>query len=90
MARSQRSGVPLERGDVVDPPENSQESVGARVRQALERLSASQREVIHLHYFSGLSYKEIARALGTTSQAVHGRMQRARRVLARRLIEMDE
>jgi RNA polymerase sigma-70 factor (ECF subfamily) len=90
MARSQTSGVPLQRGDIVDPPGNNEERVGPRVRQALERLSASQREVIHLHYFSGLSYKEIAHALGTTSQAVHGRMQRARRVLARRLSEMDE
>ena len=90
MARSQTSGAPLERRDIVDPPGNDEETVGPRVRQALERLSAPQREVIHLHYFSGLSYKEIARALGTTSQAVHGRLQRARRVLARRLSERDE
>lgn len=61
-----------------------------QVRQALERLSTSAREVIQLHYFSGLSYDEIARVLGISSQAVHGRMQRARRVLARRLSETDE
>ena len=90
MARSQTSDVPLDRGDIVDPPGNQAGRAGPRVRQALERLSASQREVIHLHYYSGLSYKQIAQALGTTSEAVHGRLQRARRVLARRLSEMDE
>jgi len=90
MARSQTDGVPFEPEHVADLPEENDDRVGGRVRQALERLSKSQREVIYLHYFSGLSYKEIAQALGITSEAVHGRMQRARRVLARRLSEKDE
>jgi len=90
MARSQTDGVPLGPEHVADPCEENEDRVGGRVRLALERLSKSQREMIHLHYFSGLSYKEIAQALGITSQAVHGRMQRARRVLARRLTKRDE
>ena len=40
------------------------------------------REVILLHYFSGLSYEEIAAALKTLPQAVHGRLIRARRKMA--------
>jgi RNA polymerase sigma-70 factor, ECF subfamily len=46
--------------------------------------------VVQLHYFSGLSYDDIARALGISSQAVHGRMQRARRMLANWLSKAEE
>ena len=88
MARSQTNAAPIER-EPVSPADNDDDAV-AQVRQALERLSASARDVIQLHYFSGLSYDEIARVLGISPQAVHGRMQRARRVLARRLSETDE
>jgi RNA polymerase sigma-70 factor (ECF subfamily) len=49
----------------------------ARVRAALERLPHSQRTVIHLHRFEGLSFPEIARALGTTEGAVKLRAFRA-------------
>lgn len=52
------------------------------VGEALEKLPVSAREVLTLHYFSGLSYEEIALSLGISSQAVHGRMQRARKMLA--------
>ena len=89
MARSTTNGVPLETEPVADLREEHEEARG-RVRRALERLPKSQREVIYLHYFSGLSHKEIAAALGITSQAVHGRLQRARRVLARWLSKRDQ
>ena len=61
--------------------------VAAEVRDALEQLPLAAREVLNLHYFCGLSYKEIARSLGLSSEAVHGRMQRARRKLARHLAD---
>lgn len=41
-----------------------------RVREALDALPESQRTVIHLHRYEGLSFGEIARALGTTEGAV--------------------
>jgi RNA polymerase sigma-70 factor (ECF subfamily) len=88
MVCSQTNDVPIER-EPVSPADNDDGAV-AQVHQALERLSTSAREVIHLHYFSGLSYDEIARVLGISPQAVHGRMQRARRVLARWLSETEE
>ena len=49
------------------------------VRQAVRRLPRRAREVIVLHYFSGLSHSEVAAALGVSPQAVHGRLIRARR-----------
>jgi RNA polymerase sigma-70 factor (ECF subfamily) len=54
----------------------------ALVRRAVQRLSKSAREVIVLHYFSGLTYEQIAAVLGISTQAVHGRLLRARRKLA--------
>ena len=49
---------------------------------AMMQLDEPSREVIVLHYFSALSHSEIAAALGLSSAAVHGRLQRARRKLA--------
>jgi RNA polymerase sigma-70 factor, ECF subfamily len=49
---------------------------------ALMQLDELSREVIVLHYYSALSHAEIAAALGLSSAAVHGRLQRARRKLA--------
>ena len=52
------------------------------VRQAVERLPGRAREVVLLHYFSGLTYEQIAVLLETSPQAVHGRLIRARRKMA--------
>lgn len=60
-----------------------------RVRDAVARLTSTYREVIELHYFSRLPYEEIARVLGISADAVHGRMQRARRKLARHLSKRE-
>lgn len=52
---------------------------------AVGRLSTSAREVVLLHYFGGMTHAQIASALGTSPQAVHGRLVRARRKIARDL-----
>jgi RNA polymerase sigma-70 factor (ECF subfamily) len=90
MSRTRPKHLPLD--DIVA----SSSSVGdgdestKSVRGAVDRLSKSGREVILLHYFSGLSYEEIGTALGISLQSVHGRLQRARRSLARELTEIDQ
>jgi len=40
------------------------------VRAALSRLPETQRTVIHLHRYEGMTFSEIARVLGTTPGAV--------------------
>jgi len=55
------------------------------IDSALRQLDELSREVVVLHYFSELSHAEIATALGLSSAAVHGRLQRARHKLARKL-----
>ena len=53
-----------------------------QVQEALQLLEQTSREIVVLHYFSGLSYEEIGHALGLSVQSVHGRLQRSRRKLA--------
>jgi RNA polymerase sigma-70 factor (ECF subfamily) len=60
-----------------------------QVQEALSLLDETAREIVILHYFSGLSYDEIGQALGLSVQGVHGRLQRARRKLARVLDARD-
>jgi len=53
-----------------------------RTRQALDRLPESQRAVVVLAKFEGLSQKEIAASLGITEGAVESRLVRAMRQLS--------
>jgi RNA polymerase sigma-70 factor (ECF subfamily) len=52
------------------------------VRQSVRRLPKAAREVVVLHYFSGLTHDQIAATLDISPQAVHGRLIRARRKIA--------
>jgi RNA polymerase sigma-70 factor (ECF subfamily) len=75
-----RSRLP---SDVTEPrATNPTDDRASLVRQSVERLPERAREVILLHYFSGLSHEQIAIVLGTSPQAVHGRLIRARRKMA--------
>jgi RNA polymerase sigma-70 factor (ECF subfamily) len=60
-----------------------------QVQDALQLLEETSREIVLLHYFSGLSYQEIGQALGLSVQGVHGRLQRARSKLAQLLDAHD-
>jgi RNA polymerase sigma-70 factor (ECF subfamily) len=62
----------------------------ARVRTALETLPESQRTVVELHRFHGLSFAEIASALHTTEGAVKLRAFRAYGALRAALADLVE
>jgi RNA polymerase sigma-70 factor, ECF subfamily len=57
------------------------------LRDALEELPDTQREVIVLRHIAGLSPSEIAERLGKSEGSVHGLHHRARRALRSALIE---
>jgi RNA polymerase sigma-70 factor (ECF subfamily) len=61
---------------------NQETHVSDVVRKAVLQLPGRAREVVVLHYFTGLSHKEIAAVLDLSTEAVHGRLVRARRMLA--------
>lgn len=67
---------------VLDPLERSQAGEEAeRVRRALERLPEEQRVTLLLRHFQGLSYEEIAEALGLPLGTVKWRIHDAMRKL---------
>ena len=52
------------------------------VKNAMNKLSASSKEVIYLRYYDGLSYEQISEVLGISEQAINGRLRRAKKKLA--------
>lgn len=55
---------------------NGQKELHNSVNTALAQLSTEQREVILLHYYDGMSFSEIARALGCREGTIRGRAHR--------------
>lgn len=53
-----------------------------QIHEALGELDETSREIILLHYFSGMTYEEVGVVFDLSTQAIHGRLQRARRKLA--------
>jgi len=56
------------------------------VRETVARLAPEQRMVVVLRYTEGLSYDEIAEILGCSKGTVASRLNRAHKVLERRLV----
>jgi len=79
----ERSGAPEPASPEADP----EAALAARerwraTRAAIDRLPPSQRSVLVLAKFEGLSYREISETLGITESAVESRLVRAMRRLA--------
>jgi RNA polymerase sigma-70 factor (ECF subfamily) len=55
------------------------------LRRAIERLPASQREVVLMHYLEETSVKSVADLLSVSVKTVEGRLYQARRTLRRLL-----
>lgn len=55
------------------------------VRQAIEQLPVSAKELVILRYYNGLSYEEISTVLGISRAAINGRLTRAKRKIAKYL-----
>ncbi|MHC4625008.1 MAG: RNA polymerase sigma factor [Planctomycetota bacterium] len=52
------------------------------VREAIGRLPASDREVIFLRFYDGMTYEDISAVLGISTQAINGRLRRAKKKIA--------
>jgi RNA polymerase sigma-70 factor, ECF subfamily len=91
--RRRRRFVPLEESLPADKMMSNQsqerdawqKQLAGEVRVALEALSPKLRLPIVLRYVQGLSYEEIAHALGCSPGTVASRLNRAHKFLARRL-----
>lgn len=93
-ARRQRHEAPLSAGedgwDIPDPqtPERALEQSALResLQDALSELSPEHRQILLLREIGGLSYGEIADALGVEAGTVKSRLARAREQMRLRLI----
>jgi RNA polymerase sigma-70 factor (ECF subfamily) len=52
------------------------------INEAVRQLRPTERELITLRYYDNLPYEKIASVLGISTQAVHGRLTRAKRKIA--------
>jgi len=79
LARARRREAALQRcaAEQVRTVSESNGFDGA-VKDAVDRLPVLYREVVVLHYYSGMSYQEIESALGVSVDVVKGRLARAR------------
>ncbi len=62
--------------------------LGESLREALDALPDTYREVLMLHYFGGMAIKEIARAVGASPDAIGKRLSRARSQLREEMVAM--
>jgi RNA polymerase sigma-70 factor (ECF subfamily) len=53
------------------------------IRRAIEQLPFSDKELIVLRYYDGLSYEEIGSVLGISKGTINGRLTRAKRKMAK-------
>jgi len=58
------------------------------LREALDSLTETHREVLTLYYFGGMKNKEIARAIGASPGAIRARLSRARARLREEMVDM--
>ncbi len=80
MAHARRQGR-----DIMDAPpaeQDSDHSVVGIVREAIDRLPMSLKEVVTLRYYSDCSYAQITAVLGLPKTSINGRLTRAKRKLA--------
>ena len=72
-----------------EAPEEDEELYG-KLREKIAMLSRSYRDVIMLHYYDGLSTKQIAEKLGLPEGTVTWRLSEARKRLGKECQEMEE
>lgn len=84
MARARRQTGDIGEITPATEPGSDHSAVGV-VREAIERLPASMKEVVILRYYSDCSYEQISAVLGLSKTSINGRLTRAKRKLAKHL-----
>jgi RNA polymerase sigma-70 factor (ECF subfamily) len=82
--RSQGKATAIDVQEHAENQDDRQQRADA-IRRAVWRLRPSEREVIVLRYYDNLPYEKMSSVLGISTQAVNGRLIRARRKIAKYL-----
>lgn len=86
MARARRRDIALAKRAARETRRASgSDGLDQTVQAAVDSLATRYREVIVLHYYSGMSYQEIESVLGLSGDVVKGRLARARRQIQEHL-----
>jgi len=88
LLRSRKRGERLQEelcSDYLTRPPSADESASETIGKAFEMLNIEQREVLVLHIYEGLTFKEIAKTIGSSTSTVTSRyrygIEKLRRVL---------
>jgi len=80
MARARRRDVALQKiAATEEPAQSGSDGFDRAVKDAVDGLPAMYREVVVLHYYSGMSYSQIESVLNISGDRVKGRLARARK-----------
>jgi len=55
------------------------------VREAIDRLSPAAKEIVYLRFYDGMPYQQISAVLGSSHEAINGRLRRAKKKIAEHL-----
>jgi RNA polymerase sigma-70 factor (ECF subfamily) len=77
--------IPIEDCDCVSDNSATPDNLEI-VRRIISELSVKLREVIYLRYYDKMSYQQISNLLGISEEAVNGRLRRAKKLIARKLL----
>jgi RNA polymerase sigma-70 factor (ECF subfamily) len=84
MVTNERKQINAE--DLSDVADCSAQGDNVRaVRQAIEQLPVSAKELVILRYYDGLSYEEISAVLGISRASINGRLTRVKQKIAKYL-----
>jgi len=88
MAKARRRDklIPIENRDSVSNDEDKEDNNVEVVRRIISELPVKIREVIYLRYYDKMSYQQISDILGISQEAVNGRLRRAKKLIAKKLL----
>ena len=83
MAKKKLRGIETENSLPLADGHNEQENQA--VKQAIRRLSFSERELIVLRYYNNMSHEQMSSVLGLSKAAINNRLVRSRKKIAKLL-----
>jgi RNA polymerase sigma-70 factor (ECF subfamily) len=86
-ARARQKCISLEDCSSISDDKDKEDKHIETVRDVISRLPERMREVIFLRYYNRMSYQEISNVVGISQQAVHGRLRRAKKTIAKKLLQ---
>ena len=82
LVRRKEKHLSLENVALVAEERGEEDKLIGAVKEAIDKLNSSLREVVFLRYYDGMTYERISLVLGISKQAINGRLRRAKKKIA--------